>query len=43
MRDHGGITGETSKEDVVKEIEKLEAFVTSNKFSYYEQAAKPGK
>ena len=43
MRDNGAISGETSKEDVVKEIEKLEAFVTSNKFNYYDQAARDPK
>jgi hypothetical protein len=39
IQDHGssGVNG-FSKEDVVKDIEKLEEFVTSSRFRFYEQA-----
>lgn len=42
MRDYGvaNTVTEKSKSEVVKEIEKLEAFVTSSKFDFYDQAAK---
>jgi hypothetical protein len=35
--------GVRNKEAVISEIEKLEKFVTSNKFSYYDQAASEHK
>ncbi|MFT5100153.1 MAG: hypothetical protein ACI9HY_002279, partial [Planctomycetaceae bacterium] len=35
--------GVRNKEAVISEIEKLEKFVTSNKFSYYDQAASERK
>ena len=39
MRDHGVSTSSSAKkEEVIKEIEKLEAFVTSSKFNFYNQA-----
>ena len=42
MRDHGVASAATekSKSEVIKEIEKLEEFVTSSKFDFYDQAAK---
>lgn len=42
MRDHGvaNAATERSKSDVIQEIEKLEEFVTSSKFDFYDQAAK---
>ena len=42
MRDYGvaNTVTEKSKSEVIKEIEKLEAFVTSSKFDFYDQAAK---
>ena len=42
MRDYGvaNTVTEKSKSEVIKEIEKLEAFVTSSKFNFYDQAAK---
>ena len=42
MRDYGvaNTVTEKSKSEVIKEIEKLEAFVTRSKFDFYDQAAK---
>ena len=42
MRDYGvaNTVTEKSKSEVIKEIEKLEAFVTSSKFDFYDQSAK---
>ena len=36
----GEAANDANKEAVVRELEKLEAFVTSSKFNYYDQAAK---
>ena len=38
----GEAANDESKAEVIKELEKLEAFVTSSKFDYYEKAANPG-
>jgi hypothetical protein len=38
MRDGNGAPSQ-SKSEVIRELEKLEEFVTSSKFSYYDQAA----
>ena len=35
----GSAANDESKEEVIRELEKLEAFVTSSKFDYYEKAA----
>jgi hypothetical protein len=35
----GPAANDESKEEVIRELEKLEAFVTSSKFDYYEKAA----
>ena len=37
----GPAANDESKEEVIRELEKLEAFVTSSKFDYYEKAAEP--
>ena len=41
LRDHGVASAATEKSEseVIKEIEKLEEFVTSSKFDFYDQAA----
>ncbi len=36
----GEAANDDNKEAVIRELEKLEAFVTSSKFDYYDQAAK---
>ena len=43
LRDHGidSVEDPQSKEQVIREIEKLEAFVTSPKFRFYDQAQRP--
>ena len=39
MRDHGAaFSSKAGKDQVVKEIEKLEAFVTSSRFKFFDQA-----
>jgi hypothetical protein len=44
LRDHGATgTGAASKEDVFQEIERLEEFVTSSKFEFYDQAQRREK
>ncbi|MFN3235844.1 MAG: 2TM domain-containing protein [Pseudomonadales bacterium] len=40
---NGPAANDESKEEVLRELEKLEAFVTSSKFDYYEKAANPPK
>ena len=37
----GEAANDENKEEVIRELEKLEAFVTSSKFDYYEKAAEP--
>lgn len=37
----GEAANDESKAEVINELEKLEAFVTSSKFDYYEKAANP--
>ena len=39
----GPAANDESKEEVIRELEKLEAFVTSSKFDYYDKASAPGK
>ncbi len=39
----GEAANDEHKDEVVRELEKLEAFVTSSKFDYYERAANPPK
>tara|TARA_R110002111_G_scaffold223820_1_gene285615 strand:+ start:117 stop:638 length:522 start_codon:yes stop_codon:yes gene_type:complete len=39
----GEAANDANKDEVVRELEKLEAFVTSSKFSYYDQASREPK
>lgn len=43
MQANGEAANDSNKDDVVRELEKLEAFVTSSKFSYYDQASRDPK
>ncbi len=44
LRDHGtAVSSSVNKEQVVSEIEKLEEFVTSSKFGFYDQAQETKK
>lgn len=43
MQARGEAANDANKEEVVRELEKLEAFVTSSKFDYYDQAARDAK
>ncbi len=41
MQDDGGTPTDASRDEVVRELEKLEEFVTSAKFRFYDQAQSP--
>jgi len=43
MQARGEAANDANKEEVIRELEKLEAFVTSSKFDYYDQAARDNK
>jgi len=43
MQARGEAANDANKEEVIRELEKLEAFVTSSKFDYYDQAARGAK
>jgi hypothetical protein len=43
MQANGEAANDSNKDDVVRELEVLEAFVTSSKFSYYDQASRDPK
>ena len=43
MQSRGEAANDANKEEVIRELEKLEAFVTSSKFDYYDQASRGAK
>lgn len=43
LKASGEAANDANKDEVIRELEKLEAFVTSSKFDYYDQAAQTPK